>query len=303
MSNKNAIVISGGGSRGAFTIGALKYLIIEQHQHFDIICGVSVGAINAAFLAQYTDQVEGILALEEMWLGITTKKIYKRWFPFGRFHALWKKSLYNSKPLRDLIDANIDVEKIRSSGAILQVGSVCMDTSLYRCADQDSPNLLNIIKASCAVPLILEPVSIEHGKLDVDGGIRNNAPIADAIRMGAENITILCADHLSLKEVNTKKFHALDIAKRGIDIMADEVINNDIDMFLATNNKVLMCQHYIPAEYHELIIGSKRYIPNLIVKPSKSNNDSTIFDPKEIRQMIDDGYNTAKAMFENKQIK
>ena len=119
MSNKNALVISGGGSRGAFTIGALKYIIIEQHQRFDIISGVSVGAINSAFLAQYKDQVEGVLALEQMWLKITTKKIYKHWFPFRRFSALWKKSLYNSKPLRDLIDANIVPDKRIFSTSIL----------------------------------------------------------------------------------------------------------------------------------------------------------------------------------------
>jgi len=301
--NKRALILSGGGSRGSFSIGVLKYLILEQNQHFNIISGVSVGAINAAFFAQYADQKQGIKDLEHLWLNIETKDIYKRHFFFGRLAALWKKSLYNSKPMRDLIERSIDVNKIRKSGNILLIGSVCADTSLYRQADQHSEHLLDSIKASAAIPLLFEPHCVENGTLDVDGGIRNNAPISAALKMDPEHITIICSDHLSLKEVSTKDIHALAIARRGIDIMADEVINNDINMFLSTNNKVLTCQQHIPKQYHDIVIGSKRYIPNIIIKPNTLLvEDSTVFEPKEIRRMIDEGYETAKAMF-NKQNK
>jgi predicted acylesterase/phospholipase RssA len=301
--NKTGLVLTGGGSRGAFSIGALKYLILEQNKHFDIISGVSVGAINASFLSQYSDQKQGIKDLEHLWLNIETEDIYKNWFPFRRLSALWKKSLYNSKPMRDLIDRSINVNKIRNSGNILLIGSVCADTSLYRQADQHSEHLLDSIKASASIPLLFEPHRVESDTLDVDGGIRNNAPISAVVRMDADHITIICSDHLSLKAVDTENMKSLSIAKRSIDIMADEVINNDINMFLATNNKVLTCQQHIPKQYHDIVIGSKRYIPNIIIKPSTLLvEDSTIFDPREIRRMIDEGYETAKLMF-NKQNK
>lgn len=68
---KLALVLSGGGFKGAFQIGALEYLlynkiliedeVIDIH-HFNIISGVSVGSLNGAFIA--TGQLE---VLKEIW--------------------------------------------------------------------------------------------------------------------------------------------------------------------------------------------------------------------------------------------
>ncbi len=68
---KLALVLSGGGFKGAFQIGALEYLLyntirIEDENididHFNIISGVSVGSLNGAFIA--TGQLE---ELKEIW--------------------------------------------------------------------------------------------------------------------------------------------------------------------------------------------------------------------------------------------
>lgn len=55
-----ALVLSGGGAHGAYEAGVAKALL--QRENFDLICGVSIGAINAALLAAGTDD-----ALEEFW--------------------------------------------------------------------------------------------------------------------------------------------------------------------------------------------------------------------------------------------
>ena len=58
---KTALVLSGGGARGAYEVGVVRYLREELPRrlgympHFDILCGTSVGAINAAFLASTAD--------------------------------------------------------------------------------------------------------------------------------------------------------------------------------------------------------------------------------------------------------
>src|SRR5690606_7814245 len=74
MTNKKkklALVLSGGGFKGAFQIGALEYLLynkvwIEDEfldiEHFHIISGVSVGSLNGAFIA--TNQLE---KLKQIW--------------------------------------------------------------------------------------------------------------------------------------------------------------------------------------------------------------------------------------------
>lgn len=59
---KRAIVLSGGGARGAYEAGVLRYIIEELPKDlghpvkFDVICGTSVGAINSAWLAATLDQ-------------------------------------------------------------------------------------------------------------------------------------------------------------------------------------------------------------------------------------------------------
>src|SRR5262245_31321191 len=49
---RRALVLGGGGARGAFQVGMLDVLVREKGLDFDVIRGVSVGALNAAFLAQ-----------------------------------------------------------------------------------------------------------------------------------------------------------------------------------------------------------------------------------------------------------
>lgn len=59
-----ALVLSGGGSRGAYEAGVIRYLrerlprVLGHPIHFDIVTGTSVGAINAAFLAATADRPE-----------------------------------------------------------------------------------------------------------------------------------------------------------------------------------------------------------------------------------------------------
>lgn len=62
---KRAIVLSGGGARGAYEAGVLRYILddlperIGKQPQFDIICGTSVGAIHACFVAATADQKHG----------------------------------------------------------------------------------------------------------------------------------------------------------------------------------------------------------------------------------------------------
>lgn len=62
---KRAIVLSGGGARGAYEAGVLRFILDELPRRygvdpkFEIICGTSVGAIHAAFIAATADQIDG----------------------------------------------------------------------------------------------------------------------------------------------------------------------------------------------------------------------------------------------------
>ncbi len=67
MANLTALVLAGGGSKGDFEVGAVKYLY-ERGIRPDIVCGCSVGALNAARLAEGADAQ---LRLEREWQGLS----------------------------------------------------------------------------------------------------------------------------------------------------------------------------------------------------------------------------------------
>jgi len=65
-----ALILSGGGARGAYEAGAVRTLL--EHERFDIICGTSIGAINGTLVAQ--DEVE---KLEALWRSIASSKVIR----------------------------------------------------------------------------------------------------------------------------------------------------------------------------------------------------------------------------------
>jgi NTE family protein len=76
MSVKRAVVLSGGGARGAYEAGVLCYVLEElprrlgRQPHFDVICGTSVGALHACFLAATAGQgPEAGARLADLWRG------------------------------------------------------------------------------------------------------------------------------------------------------------------------------------------------------------------------------------------
>ncbi len=78
MGKGRALVLSGAGARGAYEAGALKWLfrnVGSQGQPFDVICGTSAGAINAAFAALGTPT--SIQQDEELWKGMPSANILK----------------------------------------------------------------------------------------------------------------------------------------------------------------------------------------------------------------------------------
>lgn len=82
-----ALVLSGGGSKGAFEVGVLRYLHENENVEYDIIAGVSVGALNAGMLATGS-MAETLPILEDVWFkGVKSNasiwKHYLLWYMVG----------------------------------------------------------------------------------------------------------------------------------------------------------------------------------------------------------------------------
>lgn len=87
-----ALVLGGGGARAAYQVGFLRWLARRApDMDLPIVTGVSAGAINAAFLAQFGGAIrDAVPALAGLWSGITTEQVFRTDPPaFGRLAAQW----------------------------------------------------------------------------------------------------------------------------------------------------------------------------------------------------------------------
>src|SRR2546421_3430436 len=110
---RRALVLSGGGAKGSWQVGACQHLIVERGLWFDVIAGVSAGAVNAATLAQARDPDELAAELEHLravWLGLRgSRDVYRRrWLGALRTVLARRAGLYKPPPPRAVPPGHID---------------------------------------------------------------------------------------------------------------------------------------------------------------------------------------------------
>ena len=282
-----ALVLSGGSEKGAYTCGVLKHLLGDLKLQFDIFCGVSAGAINAAFLAQFGTghEEESIFELIKLWSNLKNSNIYKRHFPFGKWHILYKPHFFDSKPLHNLIKSAISLDKIRSSGKQITVGAVSLNSGKYAIFDQNNDNFINAVIASASFPTMLTPVMIDD-EVWVDGGIKTQSPLKTAIDLGADEIVVIT----TAPEQKDKRFienpNIIDIVKRIMDLATGKIMENDIEK---ANMYNILAQAGIPG---------RKYIKLDIIQPDNNlTNDLLDFSPSKIKEMMEIGYEEAKRKY------
>lgn len=278
-----ALVLSGGGSKGAYQVGALRHLLGDREHKYDILCGVSVGAINVGVLSQFAhgEEKESARLIEEWWKELNTGKIYRRWFPFGRWHALWEPSFYDSQPLIDLITNKVDLNKIRSTGKKVSVGAVSISSGKYTIFHQDHEDFIKAIIASASFPGMLRPIKIGN-QLWSDGGSKEITPIRTAIELGADECDVI----ITSPEIRVKRFfdnpNTIDVLKRSIDLSSDKIMANDVEKVQMYNK---LAERGDP---------DRRVVKLNIIRPKHNLIEDLLdFSPGKIRDMIEKGYNDA----------
>jgi predicted acylesterase/phospholipase RssA len=240
-----------------------------------------VGAINAAHLAQTPlGQPRAAAAkLRALWDTVSTEKVHKRWFPFGKVAAFWKPSVYDSEPLHKWIRSGLDAVAVRASGRRLRIVSTSLGTGESFVANEQTSGLAEWVIASSAFPVMLTPASIE-GDLWTDGGLRTVTPLGEAIRAGADDIdVILCSDPFAKSPFNVRDAHAIpQLLLRSIDIMNGEVSRADLRIAGLKNDLSQLRPEY-------------RKVKIRLFQPTEPLPfDSLDFDPGNLRNMIDAGY-------------
>lgn len=197
-----ALVLSGGGTRGAFELGVIKALKEREAYQFDLICGTSVGALNALFLVQGDWD-----KMKEMYACLTRDQIIQNFIPDDwqiRTIIEQRKHLSNSireyfqqkgldvTPLKKMIDDYYDEEKFFSSPIDfgIVVARAKDKSGVYVNKEMMKTHGKQWLLASAsAYPAF--PVCTIEGQDYIDGGYFDNVPVDCALQKGADELVVV----------------------------------------------------------------------------------------------------------------
>jgi NTE family protein len=197
IGQKVALVLSGGGSKGAAHIGVIRALE-EQHIPIDYITGTSIGAVIAALYASgYTpDEMEALIGSPEFndWANGVTDQHYVMYYRKESPNSSWitldfqpGKKLTSFLPTSLVSTQRIDFELMRIFAPASAAGNGNFDSLMipFRCvvSNIDSSrqmvlrkgDLGTAVRGSMSIPFVYSPIELS-GDLVFDGGIYNNFP-------------------------------------------------------------------------------------------------------------------------------
>jgi NTE family protein len=179
------VVLSGGGAKTAAHLGAVRAL--EEHGHAPArYVATSMGAVIAAALAA---GIAGPALLDRLTV-VGRRGIVRD--PIAPVLGLFARSLLRPGPFRRAIETLIPSRKFADLGVPLTVSVVDLDTGellLFGAGGLDAP-LLDVLCATCALPLYFPPVALA-GRRCGDGGLRGVLPLESAARLATEPVVAI----------------------------------------------------------------------------------------------------------------
>jgi NTE family protein len=226
MNPQLALVLAGGGARGAYEAGVLRFILgdlpkrIGQPVAADLICGSSVGAINGAAIGAWNGSAEGPETLSKFWTSLACSDVY-RFVALDLLRSPMRvlrgpsssdMAWVDARPLHALIRETFPWAKLRQSidsGRLMALVLTATEISTGRCVQFIDGNIdpaslethtgirrafspvgPEHVLASCAIPFLFPPVDI-NGQPMVDGSLRQNTPLSPALRLGADHVLVV----------------------------------------------------------------------------------------------------------------
>jgi predicted acylesterase/phospholipase RssA len=275
----NALVLSGGGARGAFEAGVVTGL--SEGERFDIVCGTSIGALNGALVAQ-----DEVASMRDAWREIAARKVIRLDEPLERWRRLALdlkafrlaaairgarharipafdriRGLLDWEPVRTILEARLDHARIARAfvigttdithgrGAAFYAFPGDADAERAFAANEPNAfpitaaNYVDAVRASAAIPGAFAPVTIETSPgasaVFADGCIANNTPLRQAIDAGATRVTVVFMQHDTLRYRDHRVRHAGDVVFACQDIADQRMLELDLKLARSVNAQVL----------------------------------------------------------------
>lgn len=268
------MILSGGGARGAYEVGVLWYIFDDLTRmrgappKLDVLCGTSVGAINACYLAAHlSDPVLGMRRLVHLWSELQITRVLG--FGAKQFVGIPRlllgggegTGLFDVKPMAELVQREVSWRAVARALRRKQLRALTVSTTevstgrtvvfMQTAPDVDIPATApprTLFKAdhigphhalaSAAIPLLFPPVRIDD-ELYLDGGLRQNTPIAPALRLGATHIFAIGSSQ-DYKGIRANEGFHRDVRAPGAAFLLGKVLNAflldhvDVDLELMT---------------------------------------------------------------------
>lgn len=287
-----ALVISGGGSKGAFAGGVAQYLIQEKKRNYDLFLGTSTGSLLIPHLA-----AGNIQKIYDIYTNVTQRKIFsinpfivkkkegREYVTINYLNTIWqfirqRRTFGESKALRRNIRKNFshrDFDELKNNvkDVVVTVSNLSRNRVEYKSIHEfEYDDFCDWIWISCNyIPFM--SLAKKDGFEYADGGLGCVVPIREAIKRGATEVDaiILEAENMEYNKVLGKNPFSLMVNLFGF--LLDQV------------------------EYHDIVEGklaalNKKVKLNIYYTPTKLTENSLVFNRKAMTQWWQQGYEYAE---------
>ena len=284
-----ALVISGGGSNGAFAGVLAEYLVTVCKRDYKIFIGSSTGSLLVPLLS-----IGETSKLKKVFTSVTQQDIFNNCpFLLKKVNGVYKtkinhfgiikmflrrkKTFGESENLRKLIFDTIteaDFEKIRLKDVIITVSNLnTMGVEYKHAKDYSYHDFCEWIWASaCLVPFM--SLVRKNGFEYADGGMGNIVPIYEAIQKGATDLDIIVLKNTGSLQHKLAVRNALDLTSRVFSFMLNQIVTDDLIIGrLEGQNKKIQLNFYYP--------------------DNELTTNSLVFDPQQMSAWWEEGYRMA----------
>ncbi len=287
---KRALILSGGGARGAFQVGVWKYLR-EINWTPDLICGTSIGAVNAAAIGSGMS-VERLI---DIWKTHNRSEIYRLKALKVLSSALYGrpfKSVLDTAPMRAMLTRHLNLEALRRSPIEIIISAVHLATGRLHLYNQDVIEIDHLM-ASSAMP-ILFPWQPIHGELFWDGGVMANSPLFIALEKKIEEIIVVL-----LSPVGHRPLPPPTTLREGLELLLEHFLMGSYQTTMPVTNGQPMhaCDEWPPKGPHAPKVIETGLQPRIsVIAPTQMLGFTSLlnFSTRQVSRLIHAGYHNAR---------
>ncbi|AUC77900.1 patatin [Nonlabens sp. MB-3u-79] len=298
-----ALVISGGGSKGAFAGGVAQYLQGELGREYDLYIGTSTGSLLISHLA-----LNKIAEIKEVYTNVNQSSIFNR-RPFlvkqdkfgqdqisiNHFKVLrnffrGSKTFGESKNLRKLITNTLSKEeflllKNGPKDVVVTVSNLSLNETEYKSIkDFDYEDFVDWIWISCNYIPFMSLVT-KNGCEYADGGFGSMVPIKEALERGATEVDVIILETEVTHYSNLPSKNVFSLLSNLHGFMMDRIEKQNITI-------------------GKYVAGHQDAIINLYYTPTVLTTNSLVFKKEKMKQWWESGYQFAASKnIDNNEIK